>query len=258
VVVETAAALKDRRYALVVDEAHSSQTGEAAAALKVLLGAGAVVERTVDNEDDEEPAFDGEDVLAATLAARGQQRNPKTLEMFGDLGPDGNHHPFHLYSMRQAIEEGFIIDVLQNYTTYNTFWKIAKAAADDPEVVKSEAAAAIARFVALHPTNIAQKVEIIVEHFAGATAPKIGGRAKAMIVTRSRKAAVRYKLAVDAHLADKGYPFKSLVAFSGTVHDDVLSFSEASMNGFPESRRPDRGSVRSLLRRDRGRGHRSQ
>jgi type I restriction enzyme, R subunit len=251
VVVETAATLKDRRYALVVDEAHSSQTGESAAALKALLGGGAVVERAVDDEDDEEPAFDGEDVLAATLAARGQQRNlsffaftatpkPKTLEMFGVLGPDGNHHPFHLYSMRQAIEEGFIIDVLQNYTTYKTFWKIAKAAADDPEVVKSEAAAAIARFVALHPTNIAQKVEIIVEHFAGATAPKIGGRAKAMIVTRSRKAAVRYKLAVDSHLADKGYPFKSLVAFSGTVHDDVLSFSEASMNGFPESQTPER------------------
>jgi type I restriction enzyme R subunit len=251
VIVEKAAELKDRRYALVVDEAHSSQTGETAAALKALLGAGAVAERAVDDEDDEEPALDGEDVLAATLAARGQQRNlsffaftatpkPKTLEMFGVIGPDGNHHPFHLYSMRQAIEEGFILDVLRNYTTYTTFWKVAKAVADDPEVVKSEAAAAIARFVALHPTNIAQKVEIMVEHFANATAMKIGGRAKAMIVTRSRKAAVRYKQAVDAYLVEKGYPFKSLVAFSGTVHDDLLSFTEASMNGFPESQTPER------------------
>jgi type I restriction enzyme R subunit len=251
VIVDKADELKGRRYALVVDEAHSSQTGEAAAALKTLLGSGAVEERVVDDEDDEQPSFDGEDVLAAMLAARGQQENlsffaftatpkPKTLEMFGVLGEDGHHHPFHLYSMRQAIEEGFILDVLSSYTTYSTFWKVAKAVADDPEVVRSEAAAAIARFVALHPTNIAQKVEIMLDHFANATAPKIGGRAKAMIVTRSRRAAVRYKQAVDAYLLEGGLPFKALVAFSGTVHDDVLSFSEASMNGFPESQTPER------------------
>jgi type I restriction enzyme, R subunit len=249
VIVEKAAELKDRRYALIVDEAHSSQTGEAAAALKTLLGAGAVVERkSADEEEGGEEEIDSEDVLTATLAARGPQKNlsflaftatpkAKTLELFGTPGPGGNYEPFHLYSMRQAIEERFILDVLQNYTTYKTFWKVAKAIEDDPEVAKGEAAAAIARFVALHPSNIAQKVEIMVEHFRNVTAKKIGSRAKAMIVTSSRLSAVRYKHAVDKYLKDKGYPFKALVAFSGTVHDpkDGLDFTETQMNGFAES-----------------------
>lgn len=248
VIIAKAAELKDRRYAVIVDEAHSSQTGDAAASLKGLLGAGAVAVRTTTEEEEGEEGPDAEDVLTATLSARGQQTNlsffaftatpkAKTLELFGELGPDGNHHPFHLYSMRQAIDEGFILDVLQNYTTYKTFWKVAKAAADDPEVIKSEAAAAIARFVSLHPTNIAQKVEIMVEHFRGVSAKKIGGRAKAMIVTSSRLSAVRYKHAVDKYLAEKGYPFKAIVAFSGTVFDpkDGLSYTEPGMNGFPES-----------------------
>jgi type I restriction enzyme R subunit len=254
VILEKAAELKDRRYALIVDEAHSSQTGEAADALKALLGAGAVVERKgKDDEEDGEEDVDAEDVLAATLAARGPQKNlsffaftatpkPKTLELFGTQGSDGNYHPFHLYSMRQAIEEEFIRDVLENYATYQTFWKVAKAIDDDPEVAKGEAAAAIARFVALHPTNIAQKVEIMVEHFRNVTAKKIGGRAKAMIVTSSRLSAVRYKHAVDKYVAEKGYPFKALVAFSGTVHDpkDGLDYTEAQMNGFPESQTADK------------------
>jgi type I restriction enzyme, R subunit len=253
VIIAKAAELKDRRYAVIVDEAHSSQTGDAAAALKSLLGAGAVAERTTADEEEGEEGPDGEDVLVAALAARGQQRNlsffaftatpkAKTLELFGQRGSDGNHHPFHLYSMRQAIEEGFILDVLEHYTTYQTFWKVAKATAEDPEVVKSEAAVAVARFVSLHPTNIAQKVEIMVEHFRGVTAKEIGGRAKAMIVTNSRLAAVRYKHAVDAHLAEKGYPFKALVAFSGTVYDkrDGLSYTEAGMNGFADSQTAER------------------
>ena len=253
VIIAKAAELKDRRYAVIVDEAHSSQTGDAAAALKSLLGAGAIAERTIADEEDGEEGLDGEDVLVAALAARGQQRNlsffaftatpkAKTLELFGQLGADGNHHPFHLYSMRQAIEEGFILNVLEHYTTYQTFWKVAKATADDPEVVKSEAAAAVARFVSLHPTNIAQKVEIMVEHFRGVTAKEISGRAKAMIVTSSRLAAVRYKHAVDGYLAEQGYPFKALVAFSGTVHDkkDGLSYTEAGMNGFSDSQTADK------------------
>jgi len=139
--------------------------------------------------------------------------------------------------MRQAIEEGFILDVLENYTTYTTFWKVAKNLDDDPEVVKPEAAAAIARFVSLHPTNIAQKVEIMVEHFVTASATKIGGRAKAMVVTQSRLHAVRYKLAIDKYLADNGYPFKALVAFSDTVHDPKtgLGYTESQMNDFAET-----------------------
>jgi type I restriction enzyme R subunit len=253
VVIAKAAELKDRRYAVIVDEAHSSQTGDAAAALKVLLGAGAVAERTTADEEEGEEGPDAEDVLAAALAARGQQTNlsffaftatpkAKTLELFGERGADGHHQPFHLYSMRQAIEEGFILDVLEHYTTYQTFWKVAKATADDPEVVKSEAAAAIARFVSLHPTNIAQKVEIMVEHFHAVTAKEIGGRAKAMIVTSSRLSAVRYKHAVDKYLADKGYPFKALVAFSGTVYDakDGLSYTESGMNGFSDTQTAER------------------
>jgi type I restriction enzyme R subunit len=243
VILAKASELKGRRYAVIVDEAHSSQTGEAAASLKGLLGAGKVS----DGADGEEAA-DVEDEVVAALAARGPQPNlsffaftatPKarTLNLFGTPGPDGKPLAFHIYSMRQAIEEGFIRDVLENYTTYTTFWKVAKNLADDPEVVKPEAVAAIARFVSLHPTNIAQKVEIMVEHFASSTATKIGGRAKAMIVTSSRLHAVRYKRAIDKYLLAKGYPFKALVAFSDTVHDPktALDYTETQMNGFPES-----------------------
>jgi type I restriction enzyme R subunit len=243
VILEKTNELQDRRYAIVVDEAHSSQTGEAAASLKAVLGAG----KKADDEDGEE-GVDVEDEVAAALATRGPQPNlsffaftatPKarTLNLFGTPGTDGKPRAFHLYSMRQAIEEGFILDVLESYTTYTTFWKVAKSLADDPEVVKPEAVAAIARFVSLHPTNIAQKVEIMVEHFAASTAAKIGGKAKAMIVTSSRLQAVRYRRAVDKYLVDKGYPFKALVAFSDTVHDPktALDYTETQMNGFPES-----------------------
>jgi type I restriction enzyme, R subunit len=164
--------------------------------------------------------------------------------LFGrkELAPEGERYvPFHLYSMRQAIEEGFILDVLANYTTYKTYWKIEKAILDDPEHDKARAKAAIARFVSLHPTNLAQKAEIIVEHFRQHTAAKIGGNAKAMVVTSSRLHAVRYKQAIDRYIADKKYAdVAALVAFSGKVLDDGDSFTEAGMNSFPDGETAER------------------
>jgi len=253
------------RYAIIVDEAHSSQTGETAKALKTVLGAGssangssgeenAALTSAEVEETAQEAAGDPDEALALMLETRGRQPNlsffaftatpkPKTGELFGTRDADGRRQPFHLYSMRQAIEEGFILDVLANYTTYGSYWKVAAHAAEDPDVDKAKAAAAIARFVSLHPTNIAQKVEVIVEHFRGVTAKKIGGRAKAMIVTRSRLHAVRYKQAFDRYVKEKDYAdLRALVAFSGTVLDEEgAEYTEPRMNeGLPESQLPER------------------
>lgn len=169
--------------------------------------------------------------------------------MFGVTGKDGKPHPFHLYSMRQAIEERFILDVLKYYTTYNSYFKISKAIEDDPELDEKKAKKAIARFMSLHPHNIAQKTEIMVEHFRNFTMKKIGGRAKAMVVTRSRLHAVRYKRAFDKYISDHGYhDIKALVAFSGTVEDPkevnsegkVKQLTETNINGFSEKELPNR------------------
>ena len=158
----------------------------------------------------------------------------KTKVFFGRPGVDGKPEPFHLYSMRQAIEEGFILDVLKNYTTYKTYYKLVQSVEDDPEVEKKGAAKALARFMSLHPHNIAQKTEVIIEHFRKYTAHKIGGRAKAMLVTGSRLHAVRYKRAFDKYIREKGYAIRTLVAFSGTVIDPDPpgdEFTEVAMNG---------------------------
>ena len=160
---------------------------------------------------------------------------PKTLELFGLKGADGKFRPFHLYSMRQAIEEGFILDVLANYTTYTVYWRLMKKIEDDPRYDKKKAQYLLKSFVELHPHAIAEKVRIMVEHFAAQVQNEIGGKAKAMIVTRSRLHAVRYKLAVDKYLAERGMPFKALVAFSGTVQDGGRSYREPGMNGFSEA-----------------------
>ena len=238
-----------RRFAVIVDEAHSSQTGEAAKGLKQALGS-VSAEAALDAAEAADAAGappDPQDALAATLTARGRQPNlsffaftatPKgrTLELFGRKNADGNYAPFHLYSMRQAIEEGFILDVLANYTTYATYWKVGKAVADDPEYDTRRAKRAIARFVSLHPHNLAQKAEVIVEHFRAHTRRKIGGRGKAMVVTSSRLHAVRYKEAIDKYIAEKGYAdTRALVAFSGTVSDEGDDFTESGMNRLPES-----------------------
>jgi len=242
-----------RKYAVIVDEAHSSQTGDAARDLKLVLGATVEEELTAAEAEDSgliaEAINPVEEALARAVGARGRQTNlsffaftatPKarTLELFGTMNGDtGKYEPFHLYSMRQAIEEGFILDVLANYVTYKTLWKIEKAVPDDPTYEAPKARRAIARFVSLHPSNLAQKAEIIVEHFRAHTAQKIGGRAKAMVVTSSRLHAVRYKQAIDAYIAKMGYSgLSALVAFSGKMLDDKgFSYTEAGMNSFPES-----------------------
>jgi type I restriction enzyme R subunit len=244
--------LPARRYAVIVDEAHSSQTGEAAKDLRLALSGTDEQELTVAEAEDAgfiaEAIDPVEEALAKAVAARGRQQNlsffaftatPKarTLELFGTFDPvDRHYHPFHLYSMRQAIEEGFILDVLANYTTYQTYWRIEKAITEDPAYESAMAKQAIARFVSLHPSNLAQKAEIIVEHFRAHTAAKIGGAAKAMVVTSSRLHAVRYKQALDSYIHSKGYTdVKTLVAFSGRVIAEDGSWSEPAMNHFPES-----------------------
>jgi len=245
-VTEKIGSLPSRRYAVIVDEAHSSQSGEAAAAdLKGVL-AGAAIQEAAQAAAQEEGLPDYEEQILRTMARRGQQPNIsffaftatpkyKTMEVFGRPGPDGKPVPFHLYSMRQAIEEGFILDVLQHYTTYRTYFRLLKSVEDDPQVDKRQAARALARFMSLHPHNIAQKTEVIVEHYHQFTRPRIGGKAKAMVVTPSRLHAVRYRQALDKYIAEKGYPgIKVLVAFSGTVDDPDLpdvQYTEVAMNG---------------------------
>ena len=169
----------------------------------------------------------------------------KTLELFGYRGQDGKPAPFHLYSMRQAIEEKFILDVLRGYVTYERFFKLAKAIADDPNLDKRKATAALARFVNLHPTNIAQKTEIIIEHFRSCVRHQLGGKAKAMLVTSSRPLAVKYKQSFDRYITDKGYrDVRCLVAFSGEVLDDQVStvtYTEVQMNqGIKEQELPSK------------------
>jgi type I restriction enzyme, R subunit len=243
-VTEKMGELPMRRYAVVVDEAHSSQGGETATELKGVL-AGAAIKEEARAKAEEEGLLDYEEEILKIMAKRGRQPNisffaftatPKyrTLEVFGTPGEDGKPQPFHLYSMRQAIDEEFILDVLQNYTTYKTYYRLIKSIEDDPQVDKRKAAQALARFMSLHPHNIAQKTEVMVEHFHHFTMHKIGGKAKAMVVTSSRLHAVRYKQAFDRYIADKGYTgIKTLVAFSGIVVDpDVPSveYTESGMN----------------------------
>jgi len=240
--------LPTRRFAVIIDEAHSSQGGETATDLKEVLG-GEDLLQEAQRRATEDGANKMEE-LYRSMAKRGRQTNVsffaftatpkhKTLKVFGRDGT-----PFHRYTMRQAIEEGFILDVLKNYTTYATYFKLAQASEDDPHVERKNAAKALARFLRLHPHNIAQKTEIMVEHFNVATRHKIGGHAKAMVVTGSRLEAVRYKLSFDLYIKSKGYAIKSLVAFSGIVNDDKIlgvTYTEEGMNaGIKEKELPEK------------------
>lgn len=240
--------LATRRCAVIIDEAHSSQSGETAADLKEVLGGESLLEEAKKRAAEEER----EDIeeLFRSMAKRGRQANlsffaftatpkHKTLAVFGR-----DSQPAHRYTMRQAIEEEFILDVLKQYTSYATYYKLLKACNDDPNVERKKAALALARFMKLHPHNIAQKTEVMVEHFHAVTRHKIGGRAKAMVVTGSRLEAVRFKQAFDGYIQLKGYAIKSLVAFSGKVQDDELkdvTYTEVGMNqGISEKELPER------------------
>lgn len=236
--VQSQVSLRQRRFAVIADEAHSSQTGASASMLKRVLTA----EQIAEGEE-----VSAEDMLVAAMEARKQPQNisfyaftatpkAKTIELFGRPGADGKPEAFHVYSMQQAIEEKFILDVLKNYTPYRLAYRLAHNGQDydDQEVDKSEGLKQLARWVRFHPHNISQKVAIIVEHFRERIAAYLDGQARAMVVTSSRKEAVRFKLAMDSYIQEQGYTgLGTLVAFSGEVHDPESgphSFSETNMN----------------------------
>lgn len=237
--------LPGKRFAVIVDEAHSSQSGEGTKSLKSVLATRTLEEAEREEKEAQTPEEELENTILAEMEKRGRIPNlstfaftatpkPKTLELFGEKRPDGKFAPFHLYSMRQAIEEGFILDVLANYTTYKAYWRLLKKIETDPRYDKKKAEYLLKSFVELHPHAINEKVRIMVEHFVAQAQSQISGKAKAMIVTRSRLHAVRYKLALDKYLAERGLTFKALVAFSGTVQDGGQSYTESNMNGFSE------------------------
>lgn len=242
-----------RKYAVIIDEAHSSQGGEATKKMKEVLSAKSL-EQAEKEESYSGLEEDAEDEIRKSMLARGKQTNlsffgftatpkPKTVEVFGVKGSNGKPEPFHLYSMKQAIEEGFILDVLKNYTTYKTYFKLSKEIEEDPKVNKKKASRAIGRFMSLHPHNLAQKTEVMVEHFRQIVSKKIGGKAKAMVVSSSRLHAVRYKEEFDKYIQEKGYnDIKTIVAFSGKVIHEFApeGVTEAELNGFSEKTLPKR------------------
>jgi type I restriction enzyme, R subunit len=227
-----------KNFVVIIDEAHSSQSGKAAQAMSDSL------------TRDAQSSDDIEDMILAHQKARGPQKNisflaftatPRnvTLERFGRIGSDGKPRPFHLYSMRQAIEEGFILDVLQNYMTYGAYYQLEKTIEDDPAFKGRKAQSRVARYASLHPSAIDQKVEVIIEHFRRHVAKDIKGQAKAMIVTQSREHALRYWQRMNEYIADKGYSdLRTLVAFSGDLNIDGNVWTETTANGFAETELP--------------------
>lgn len=243
----------NKRFAIIVDEAHSSQTGSSAMKLKAALAdvSDALKEYAELEGKAEDELLDDNDRLVREMIAHGRHKNlsffaftatPKgaTLEMFGTEWNDGSYHPFHVYSMRQAIEEGFILDVLQNYTTYRTCYQIAKNTKDNPDVPQSKALKTIKKYEELHPYNIQQKSAIIVETFRNVTKQKIKGKGKMMVVTSSRLAAVRYYHEIKNYLESNGYhDVEILAAFSGSIKDPDdkkdIEWTESKLNGVNES-----------------------
>ena len=251
-------ALGQQRFAVVIDEAHSSQSGEQRKHLNTVLEPTSLEDA---EDEDEQESEDLEDKIVAEMKRRGSLSNvssfaftatpkEKTLEMFGQKQEDGTYEPFSLYSMRQAIEEGFILDVLQHYTTYQDYFKLLKKIEDDPKYDQAQVTRLLRNHVSLHDHAITEKVQIIVEDFHRHTAHKIDGQAKAMIVTRSRLHAVRIKRKLDQVLREEGLPYKALVAFSGVVQDGGLEFTESGMNGIPDTQTAqhfDRSEMRFMV-----------
>ncbi len=230
-----------KRFAIIVDEAHSSQTGSSAQKLKTALADTEDARNEYAELIDEDEIEDFEDKIVKEMLSHGKHKNlsffaftatpkQKTLEMFGEKMKDGTFRPFHVYSMRQAIEEGFILDVLKNYMTYETCYKIAKNSPDNPELEESQTRRAIRRFESLHDYNLQQKTMVMVESFRENTANKIMGKAKAMVVTPSRMHAVRYYQQFVNYIKLKGYEIGVLVAFSGTVDDKGEEYTEVGLN----------------------------
>jgi type I restriction enzyme, R subunit len=253
-ILDTVNDLGKKSYALIVDEAHSSQSGSAATKLRKALTKGAPKKKLVAEIDGEQVQVDSdvdidpddltsEDIINSVLASRQRPENVsyfaftatpknKTLELFGRPDETGRPIPFHVYSMRQAIEEEFILDVLKHYTSYAAFYQLGSLA-DEKLLPQLKAKKALARYAKLHPHNISQKVVVIVEHYREHVMAKIGGKAKAMLVTDSRKAALRYKLAIDKYIKDQKYNLRTLVAYSGSVEDPESGpgeFTEANLN----------------------------
>ena len=240
-IVDSVKNLKDKHFAVIIDEAHSSTSGKDMAAITKALGS--------ENLNDD---ADAQDMITSELKRTGKQPNvvmfaftatPKhtTLNLFGRVNAKGQHEAFHLYSMKQAIEEGFILDVLANFTEYDTYYRLNKEISEDPQYKTVEAKRQIARFVELHETNIAQRVEVIIEHFRTTVLQELGGQAKAMVITASRQSAVKYRQAFEDYVTKKGYSdVHALVAFSGKVKldGDETEYTETLMNGFSEDMLP--------------------
>ncbi len=244
VIYEEVDEVKGKRYAVIVDEAHQSQSGSSAKMMKTALADTEEALREFAEQEgwDEEQALDNEDKLVQEILSHGKHNNmsffaftatPKkeTIDLFGTEGIAGNKKAYHNYSMRQAIEEGFIFDVLQNYMTYNTCYRLAKDTEENPEVPSSTAVRTINRFASLHPHNLQQKTQIIVEQFRDVTKNKINGRGKAMVVTASRLHAVRYYHEMKRYIEMKGYDdLEILIAFSGVIKDKGIEYTETCMN----------------------------
>ena len=249
-IVDNVADLKDKNFAVIIDEAHSSTSGKEMAAVTKVLGKNTLVD------------VSSEDLIVDEIKRHGKQSNvsmfaftatpkPTTLNIFGRTNKNGQKEAFHMYSMKQAIEEGFILDVLQNYMTYSTYFKLNKEIEEDPNCKTSDAKRQIARFIELHDTNIAQRIEIIVEHYRNNVMNQLEGKAKAMVITPSREAAVKYYKAFKDYIAKMNYTdIQPLVAFSGKVTVDDEEYTEVSINGFSEEKLPsefDKDNYQVLL-----------
>ena len=239
-IVDNVSDLKDKKFAVIIDEAHSSTSGKEMAAVTKVLGKNTLVD------------VSSEDLIVDEIKRHGKQSNvsmfaftatpkPTTLNIFGRTNKSGQKEAFHMYSMKQAIEEGFILDVLQNYMTYDTYFKLNKEIEEDPSCKTSDAKRQIARFIDLHDTNITQRIEIIVEHYRNNVMNGLEGKAKAMVITPSREAAVKYYKAFKDYIAKMNYTdIQPLVAFSGKVSVDDEEYTEFSINGFSEEKLPEK------------------
>lgn len=238
-IIDGIADLSDKRFAVIIDEAHSSQSGSAHDNMNRAMG----------KDADDPDAGDAQDKILEAMRSRKMRGNasyfaftatPKntTLEKFGVQQPDGSFKPFHLYTMKQAIEEGFILDVLANYTTYKSYYEIKKSIEDNPLFDTKNAQKKLRAFVERNPSTIQVKAEIMLDHFIQnvVNSKKLRGKARGMVVTQNIPAAIRYYKAISKLLEEKGFPFKAIVAFSGSKEVDSIEYTEAEMNGFSDDK----------------------